>query len=104
MVIRGPPVITSENEQTGAFSCRFLSEPKADLVRVVDLASANVIFSTQDFPENELRLKVPRGHYECQVENSFGSASSIIRLTDKGKNDFKLILKAFQNYSRKEHE
>ena len=37
-----------------------------------------------DFPENELKLKIPQGHYECQVENSFGSASSIIRLTDKG--------------------
>ena len=83
-MIRGPPVITSENDQTGTFSCRFLSEPEAALVRVVDLASAKPIFSTRDFPENELKLKIPQGHYECQVENSFGSASSIIRLTDKG--------------------
>lgn len=84
LIIRGPPVITSENEQSDTFVCTFHSEPAPSAIRVIDLSSSSTIYSGVDSTASGIKMTLPVGHYECQVENEFGTASSLIHITYQG--------------------
>jgi len=43
-----------------------------------------VIFAGVDESTEEVKISLPVGHYECQVENEYGTASSLIYVNDPG--------------------
>ena len=87
LVVRGPPQITSPNAQNSGFECAFVSEPAPLAVHVIDLTSSAIVFSTEDGSTDSIKLDLPQGHYECQVENEFGQVSSLIHISSTGKTE-----------------
>jgi hypothetical protein len=92
--VRGPPMITSKKEQSGQFSCDFMSEPAPEAVQIMDISTSTIVFATymlesQDLPNYSVESELSPSLYECQVTNKFGTTKSLIRVTPNGKENVK---------------
>ena len=97
VAIKGPPSILSGKEQFGMeLECAFVSEPKPNHVRIVDLGKAEdegIIHELFGDAVQNVKINVGIGQFECLVENELGTSTSIIRLQPEGKqglNPFRL--------------
>jgi len=88
--VRGSPYIKSPPAQAAPYlNCDFVAEPRAELVEIIDLATDEVIFQNSNFQnsnsENEVKVKLEEGKYECRVTNELGVSSVAIQLEPTGK-------------------
>lgn len=88
LVVRGPPIITSEQEQVGDYlECGFISEPKIKSIKITDIEVEDVneaiIYQSFDGNETIVLIPVDTGKYECRVENDLGVQSRFIILGQK---------------------
>ena len=86
VVVKGPPMITSSNQQNGALECSFLSEPAQKIVEIRNLETNEIIEIAEKEKLEIVKVEnLPIGIYECKVENDFGSTSARISLYGNGK-------------------
>jgi len=90
LVVRGPPIITSNQEQVGdQLACGFISVPAAKSVRITDLEIEDrtqaIVFESFDGPSlaNLVQIQAHTGRYECRIENELGVQSAFIVLGQK---------------------
>ena len=89
VVVKGPPTITSSNQQaSSALECAFLSEPAPSIVEIRNLETNEIIDLGKNLQFEKLEIvkveNLPIGIYECKVENDFGSTSARISLYGNG--------------------
>jgi len=89
VVVKGPPTITSSNQQlSSALTCSFLSEPAPKIVEIRNLETNEIIEIGEKADYENLEIvkieNLPIGIYECKVENEFGSTSARISLIGNG--------------------
>jgi len=89
LVVRGPPIITSESDQFGnVFSCGYISEPGLESIQIIDMdaedVNESIVYESADVTSDVVKIEPGTGRYECKVTNSLGTTTKFIVLHPQG--------------------